>query len=248
LTVWPQAYGRISHQELDSTNDEARRLAQSGEAGPLWITAARQTAGRGRRGRVWDGGEGNLAASLLLRPAASQAVIGQLSFVAALAAAEMAAQFAPQAVVQVKWPNDVLGNGKKLAGILLESGPDGEDRWLAIGIGVNLASFPTGTEFPATSLAELALAQLGPLPPSPDSALCVLAARFAHWYDVWMNQGFQTIRTAWLARAGGLGSTIRARLPGETRTGVFEGIDTSGALLLSEQGQVRAIAAGEVFF
>ena len=218
-------------------------MAQGGEAGPLWITAARQTAGRGRRGRTWEAGPGNLAASLLLRPTAPQAVIGQLSFVAALAVAEMAAQFAPGAVIRVKWPNDVLGNGSKLAGILLESGPDGEGRWLAIGIGVNLASFPQPTEFPATSLAQLGIA-----PPSPDSALCVLAARFAHWYDVWMSEGFQTVRTAWLARAEGLGFTIRARLPTETRTGVFEGIDTAGALLLSEQGHVRAIAAGEVFF
>jgi BirA family transcriptional regulator, biotin operon repressor / biotin---[acetyl-CoA-carboxylase] ligase len=243
LTSWPQGYGKVQHVELDSTNEEARRLAAGGEAGPLWITAARQTAGRGRRGRIWDAGEGNLAASLLLRPTAPQAIIGQLSFVAALAAAEMATHFAPQAVIQVKWPNDVLGNGKKLAGILLESGQDGPGRWLAIGIGVNLASFPQAAEFPATSLAQLSIAS-----PSPDMAVCVLAARFAHWYDVWMNEGFETVRTAWLARAGGLGGAIRARLPHETRTGIFEGIDASGALLLSEQGCVRAIAAGEVFF
>jgi BirA family biotin operon repressor/biotin-[acetyl-CoA-carboxylase] ligase len=243
LTSWPQGYGKVQHLELDSTNEEARRLAEGGEAGPLWITAARQTAGRGRRGRVWDGGEGNLNASLLLRPDMPEAVIGQLSFVAALAVAQMATHFAPQASIQVKWPNDVLGNGKKLAGILLESGQDGSGRWLAVGIGVNLASFPQAAEFSATSLAQLSLA-----PPSPDIALCVLAARFAYWYGVWMSEGFQTVRTAWLARAGGLGAVLRARLPHETRTGVFEGIDASGALLLNEQGHVRAIAAGEVFF
>ena len=243
MTSWPQGYGKVQHPELDSTNEEARRLAQGGEAGPLWITAARQTAGRGRRGRVWDAGEGNLAASLLLWPTAPEAVIGQLSFVAALAVAEMAAHFAPQAVIQVKWPNDVLGNGKKLAGILLESGQDGAGRWLAIGIGVNLASFPQAAEYPATSLAQLGIA-----PPSSDMGVCVLAARFAHWYDVWMSEGFEIVRTAWLARAGGLGAAICARLPHETRTGIFEGIDASGALLLSEQGNVRAIAAGEVFF
>jgi BirA family biotin operon repressor/biotin-[acetyl-CoA-carboxylase] ligase len=89
---------------------------------------------------------------------------------------------------------------------------------------------------------------LGIAAPSSEDALCVLAARFAHWYDVWMSKGFETVRSAWLARAGGLGGPIRARLPHETRTGVFEGIDASGALLLNEQGQVRAIAAGEVFF
>jgi len=232
------AYG-----ELDSTNSEARRLAQAGEPGPLWITAERQTAGRGRRGRVWDSGQGNLAATLLLRPEAPPAIIGQLSFVAALAVAEVAAHFAPNAAITVKWPNDVLAEGRKLAGILLETGPASEGIWLAIGVGVNLASFPQGTEFPATSLAQLGLA-----PPTPDDALSVLAARFAHWYAAWMHEGFEAIRAAWLARAGGLGLPIRARLPHETREGVFEGIDSTGALLLNERGQVSTIAAGEVFF
>jgi BirA family transcriptional regulator, biotin operon repressor / biotin---[acetyl-CoA-carboxylase] ligase len=235
----PQGYRKVAFDELDSTNSEARRLAQSGETGPLWITATRQTAGRGRRGRVWDSAPGNLAATLLLRPEAPAAIIGQLSFVAALAVAEMAVHFAPSAAITVKWPNDVLAEGGKLAGILLEAGPG----WLAIGIGVNLAGFPQGTEFPATSLAQQGIAA-----PSSEDALTVLAARFAHWYALWMSEGFETMRAAWLARAGGLGLPIRARLPHETREGVFEGIDSAGALLLNEQGQVRAIAAGEVFF
>ena len=233
--IWPQGYRLIRLDEIDSTNSEARRLAEAGESGPVWITAARQTAGRGRRGRVWDTASGNLAATLLLRPPANFA---QLSFAAALAVADTAAHFAPLALVTVKWPNDVLIGGRKTAGILLEAG----DGWLAVGIGINLASHPEGTEFPATALAAFVT------PPSPEEALAVLAARFAHWYDAWMSQGFETLRTAWLARAGGLGMPIRARLPHETRHGVFEGIDGSGALLLNEQGAVRAIAAGEVFF
>ena len=237
MISWPA--GRVRYEELDSTNSEARRLAEKGEPGPLWISTGRQTAGRGRRGRAWDAAPGNLAATLLIRPGASQAVIGQLSFVAALAAAETASHFARSASILVKWPNDVLAEGKKLSGILLEGGSD----WLAIGIGINLASFPEGTEFPAISLAQLGIA-----PPSPEEALTVLAARFAHWYDVWMKDGFDTIRDAWLARAAGLGKPIRARLPSETREGVFEGIDQSGALLLNEQGRVRPIAAAEVFF
>jgi BirA family biotin operon repressor/biotin-[acetyl-CoA-carboxylase] ligase len=237
LISWPA--GRIRYEELDSTNSEARRLAEKGEPGPVWISAARQTAGRGRRGRVWDSGQGNVAATLLLRPEAPASVTGQLSFVAALAAAETAAYFAPSAAITVKWPNDVLAEGKKLAGLLLEGGPG----WLAIGIGVNLASFPPDTEFPAISLAQLGIA-----PPPAEEALTVLAARFAHWYDGWMKTGFDTIREAWLARAAGLGKPIRARLPNETREGVFEGIDQSGALLLNEQGQLHPIAAGEVFF
>jgi BirA family biotin operon repressor/biotin-[acetyl-CoA-carboxylase] ligase len=242
LISWPA--GRVWYEELDSTNSEARRLAEKGEPGPLWISTARQTAGRGRRGRAWDAGQGNLAATLLIRPDVPQATIGQLSFVAALAAAQTASHFAPSAAVSVKWPNDVLADGKKLAGLLLE----GEPGWLAIGIGINLASFPEGPEFPSTSLLESGLAQLGIAPPSPEDTLTVLAARFAHWYDAWMNDGFDTIRDAWLARAAGLGGPIRARLPNETREGVFEGIDRTGALLLNEQGRLRAIAAGEVFF
>ena len=239
MSLWPQGYSKQVHAELDSTNEEARRLAEAGAVGPLWIMALRQNAGRGRRGRAWISPEGNLAATLLLRPDAPQAVTGQLSFAAALAVADMAAHFAPDAAIAVKWPNDVLADGKKLAGILLEGGAG----WLAIGIGVNLAGHPEGTEVPATSLAQLGIAV-----PSQDEALTVLAARFAHWYGLWMQGGFESLRMQWLARAKGVGAPIRARLPQETRTGVFEGIDASGALLLNEGGQVRVIAAAEVFF
>ena len=239
MNAWPQGYRLIRHAELDSTSSEARRLAEAGEAGPVWIIADRQTAGRGRRGRAWETATGNLAATLLLRPAVPPAIIGQLSFAAALAVAETASHFAPGAAITIKWPNDVLAQGRKLAGILLEAGPN----WLAIGIGINLAQFPQGTEFPATSLAQLGIA-----PPSSAEALTILAARLAHWYDAWMQDGFEPLRAAWLMRAQGLGGPIRARLPAETRIGVFDGIDQSGALLLNEQGQVRAIAAGEVFF
>jgi BirA family biotin operon repressor/biotin-[acetyl-CoA-carboxylase] ligase len=244
LIPWPQGYSRQVHAELDSTNEEARRLAQAGEAGPVWIMALRQSAGRGRRGRAWQTAEGNLAATLLLYPDAPPAVSGQLSFAAALAVADLAAHFAPGAAIAVKWPNDVLAEDKKLAGILLEGGPGKSNKaWLAIGIGVNLAGHPEGTEFPATSLAGLGIA-----PPPAEEALSVLAARFGHWYDVWMQGGFGSLRMHWLARAKGVGAPIRARLAQETREGVFEGIDENGALLLNEGGQVRAVAAGEVFF
>jgi len=232
----PHGVGLLRLGEIDSTNEEARRRAEAGERGPLWILAQRQTAGRGRRGAVWQAQAGNLTATLLLAPPGNFA---QLSFAVALAVADLAQHFAPQARIAVKWPNDVLADGSKLAGILLEAGPD----WLAIGIGVNLAGHPGGTEFPATSLAAL-----GVSPPAPDAALSVLAARFAHWYDRWMGNGFEDLRAAWLARAPQRGAPIRARLPHETRHGLFEGIDASGALLLRDASGVRAIAAGEVFF
>ncbi len=243
MTVWPAGYALVRHDEIDSTNEEARRLAAAGTQGPVWITAMRQTAGRGRRARVWETEAGNLAATLLFRPGVAPDQAAQLSFAAALAVADLAQHFAPRATITVKWPNDVLAEGRKLAGILLESGHDG-GFWLAIGIGINLKHFPPDTEFPATALAALGVAA-----PAPDLALIELAAAFAHWHKVWTVQGFAALREAWLARAGQLGRRIRARLPNEERSGVFEGIDATGALLLNEgHGRMRAIAAGEVFW
>ena len=170
--------------------------------------------------------------------------MGAVSFAAAIATADMAARFAPGSVIAVKWPNDVLADGRKLSGILLETaGPSSMDQALVIGIGVNLASHPEGTEFPAISLAAL-----GTRSPSSDEAMALLATGFAGWYEVWLTEGFAPIRDAWLARAAGLGQRIRARLPDMERSGIFEGIDADGALLLNEAGRTRAIAAGEVFF
>jgi BirA family transcriptional regulator, biotin operon repressor / biotin---[acetyl-CoA-carboxylase] ligase len=243
---WPQGTALKSFGEIDSTNEEARRLAASGHRGPIWITAGRQTAGRGRRGRAWESPTGNLSATLLISPSKPAAECAQLSFVAAIAAADAASSFAPNADIKVKWPNDVLANGKKLAGILLESasGSDGALSFLAIGIGMNLAHFPPDTEFPATSLAALGVAT-----PLSADALTQLASGFAKWYDIWMTKGFAPIHDAWLARAAGLGTRIRARLTNEETSGVFEGIDATGALILREsKDRVRKIAAGEVFF
>jgi BirA family biotin operon repressor/biotin-[acetyl-CoA-carboxylase] ligase len=243
---WPKGYGLKTFDVIDSTNDEAKRLATAGEAGPIWISAARQTAGRGRRGRVWDSPTGNLAATLMLRPGRSAGECAQLSFVAAIAASAMLSDFANASDIRVKWPNDVLAGGRKISGILLESASQGGEAptWLAIGIGANLAIHPEGTEFPATSLKTL-----GAAVPAPDDALLHLAAHFAKWYEVWHGQGFAAIREAWLARAAGLGTRIRARLATQETPGVFEGIDETGALILRESaGQVRHISAGEVFF
>jgi BirA family biotin operon repressor/biotin-[acetyl-CoA-carboxylase] ligase len=239
LTAWPEGYDLKAFDELDSTNEEARRIAAAGQRGPCWITAARQTAGRGRRGRIWETDSGNLAATLLLHPARPQADWAQLSFAAAIATADMAAHFARDTSIAVKWPNDVLAGGRKLAGILLESTGDG----LAIGVGVNLQSHPADTEFPATSLAALGVA-----PPPARDALTLLAAGFARWYDIWCANGFAAIRDAWLARAAGIGGRIRARLPDRERIGVFGGIDADGALLLYDGARTHTIAAGEVFF
>ena len=246
MTSWPAGYGLKEFDTIDSTNEEARRMAQAGERGPVWITSAEQTAGRGRRGRAWMSPRGNLSATLLIRPGRPAGDCAQLSFAAALAASDAVSAFAPGADIRVKWPNDVLANGGKIAGILLESASSGgaDPSWLVIGIGINLEAHPGDTEFPATSLPALGVA-----PPPPGDGLLHLAANFAKWYDVWRAEGFAPIRDAWLARAAGLGSRIRARLQNGESVGIFEGIDMDGALLLREaQDRVRTIAAGEVFF
>jgi BirA family biotin operon repressor/biotin-[acetyl-CoA-carboxylase] ligase len=233
------------YDALDSTNEEARRLAEAGEAGPLWISAREQSAGRGRRGREWVSQAGNLFATLLLRPQRPPDQCAQLSFVAALAVGDVVAGLAPSARVALKWPNDVLLDGKKVAGMLLESsGAKARVDWLAVGIGINLANFPDGVEFPATSLAAVTGRA-----PDADEALSRLAGRWDAWYETWMNSGFQPIRDGWLARASGLGERVNARLANREVQGVFEGLADDGALILRETGgkQTR-IAAGEVFF
>lgn len=243
---WPPGYLLRHLEEVDSTNEEARRLALAGAAGPLWILADVQTKGRGRRGREWQAPAGNLTATLLLRPDKPLAQCAQLSFVAALAVAAMVADHAPWLSVNLKWPNDVLVEGRKIAGILLESTGNDAARpdWVAVGIGVNLAGHPADTEFPATSLAAH-----GAKAPRPSDALASLAVHWSRWYDTWTERGFAPVRDAWLARAAGLGTRIRARLAGGETQGMFEGIDESGALLLRESGaRLRTIAAGEVFF
>jgi BirA family biotin operon repressor/biotin-[acetyl-CoA-carboxylase] ligase len=239
LNDLPQGYRLARYETLDSTNAEAARLAQGGEHGPLWILALSQTAGRGRRGRLWQSLSGNLFATLLIRPDRPEREWPTLSFVTALAVADMAQGFAPAAVVTLKWPNDVLLDGRKLAGILLErTGPG-----LAIGVGANLAHCPPDTEFPATALAAAGVA-----PPSADTALTALAASFAKWYERWTDGGFSGLKADWLARAAGLHAPIRARLADGDEMGLFEGIDDQGALLLRQGESVRAVTAGEVFF
>ncbi|KAB7739289.1 biotin--[acetyl-CoA-carboxylase] ligase [Parvibaculum sedimenti] len=236
--------------EIDSTNEEAKRLGEAGEPGPIWITAERQTAGRGRRGREWVSPSGNFMGTLLLRPQANPRKAAELSFVAALAVHDAVDGLLSPALrpdLKLKWPNDLLHGGKKLAGILLESSgiAGGELAWLAIGIGINLAQYPEGVEYPATSLAALGVTDV-----TPDDALERLAAAFdrriRQWRDV---QGFAAIREAWLARAAGLGGSITVRLADETFDGVFAGLAPDGALeVRTASGETRQISAGDVFF
>jgi BirA family biotin operon repressor/biotin-[acetyl-CoA-carboxylase] ligase len=229
---------------LDSTNEEAKRRALEGETGPLWIVAKAQNAGRGRRGRPWTSPEGNLFATGLFTLQSGPARAAQLSFAAALAVGDLAAGVIGADNVRLKWPNDVLVEGRKLAGILLESGSHmSGGLWLAVGIGVNLAHHPDDAERPATDLAEHG----GTI--SPEQAVETLAQRFGHWLQVWDSQGFAPIRQAWLSRAWGLGEPCTARLDGETVQGVFADLAEDGSLRLElPDGRRRLVSAGDVFF
>ena len=242
----PAGYAVASFDAIDSTNEEARRRASVGERGPLWICAKRQTAGRGRRGREWESPEGNLMATLLIAPGVTPPEAARLSFVAALAVHDLVASYATRSAVKVKWPNDVLIDGKKVAGILLESSGDaGVDvlPWVAVGTGVNLMHAPTAAQYPATFVGAH-----GPTP-SPAEALAALAEAWETRFRTWRVSGFAAIRDAWLGVAAGLGQAIEVRLPGETLTGRFETLMPDGALsLLLPSGARRAITAGEVFF
>lgn len=231
-------------EELDSTNEEARRRALAGEAGPLWIVAKAQTAGRGRRGRAWTSKTGNLFTTGLFQLDSGPARAAQLSFAAALAVGDLAASVLDPALVKLKWPNDVLVAGRKVCGILLESGshPNG-GLWLAVGIGVNLAHHPEDSERPATDFSVHGAAL------SPEAAVEILADRFEHWLQVWDRDGFAFVREAWLARAWGLGETCTARLSDETVEGVFADLGADGSLRLDlKDGTRRFISAGDVFF
>lgn len=250
MAALPQGYSHRAFAAVDSTNEEARRLGDDGVPGPVWITAESQTAGRGRRGRAWVSPTGNFMGTLFLRPRVGARKAAELSFVAALAVHDAVDALLTPALrggLKLKWPNDLLHDGRKLAGILLESSgvAGGELAWLAIGIGINLAQYPENVEFPATSLAALGCTDV-----TPERALEQLAAAFDSRIRQWREaRGFDAIREAWLARAMGLGGAIAVRLADETFEGVFSGLAPDGALEVRlASGELRLVSAGDVFF
>lgn len=240
---WPAGVGREILAEIDSTNAEALRRAAAGEVGPLWLMARRQSAARGRRGRSWVTFPGNLAATLLLRP---PGVLAQRSFVAALGLhdAMVAATGRPE-LFGLKWPNDVLLGGGKLAGILLESGGNGA---LAVGFGVNLAAAPDWETLEAGAVPPVSLAAATGIAVPPEDFLGLLAPAVQAWEQILVAQGFEPVRRAWLARATHLGGEVTARMPDRTIAGRFETIDETGALVLATVTGRTVLPAAEVFF
>lgn len=228
---------------------EAARMAPQ-LAGPAWILALEQTGGRGRRGRAWQMPAGNFAATLVFRPDADAATAALYSFVAALALHDALAHVAgTRADLRIKWPNDVLVNGGKIAGILLESRSEGAGIGaLAIGIGVNLIAAPdrgtveTGAVPPVSLLGETGLAV------TPEAFLTPLAAAFAARARSFRDYGFAPVRRAWLERAARIGEPVIARTGHEVSEGIFETIDDSGAMILRTEAGRKAIAAADIFF
>jgi BirA family biotin operon repressor/biotin-[acetyl-CoA-carboxylase] ligase len=243
----PEPFTLIEYPVLGSTNDEASRLAATGAADGTVIRADRQSAGRGRRGRNWQSPRGNLYCSIVVRPAAPPAVAAQLSFVTAVALGEtLSALLPPACTVHQKWPNDVLIDGAKVAGILLESSGAGMASvdWVVIGCGVNVTEAPKETEYPATSLQAAGAAGL-----DPGAVLAVFLTHLHLWRTRWETEGIAPVRDAWLERAHGLGGNLTVRLPDREIRGLFGGMDQTGALLLDlADGTRQTISAGDVYF
>lgn len=239
-------YHLLSFDTLDSTNEEAKRLAKAGGAHGAVIWAKKQTGGKGRMGREWVSQDGNLFVSILLKPDKPIADLSQLSFVTSVAVVEaLEALFENGHKLACKWPNDVLLDGKKLAGILLESfkcEADGK-QWLIIGVGVNVDSHPDETEFPATCLTEAGVELV--------SAKIVLSRFIHHFiecYNVWNNKGFAPVRKCWLQYAWGLKKELTARLESGNVTGTMEDLAACGSLILKDKkGKKHTINAADVF-
>lgn len=246
---WPAGYGRAVLDTVDSTLDEARRCAAS-MPGPGWILALQQTAARGRRGRVWAMPAGNFAATLLMRPPERPGQAGLRSFVAALAVYDAVHAVTGRAEgLALKWPNDVLLNGGKLAGILLEAvGQGAALDHLAIGIGVNLVAAPGAREVEEGALRPVSLLSETGISVQPEEFLDALAPAYARYETQFTTYGFEPIRAAWLARAAKRGEIITARLAQTEHSGRFTDLDADGQLVLdTAQGRI-AIPAGDVFF
>lgn len=244
---WPQGTARIVLAEVDSTLNEAARRIDT-LRGPAWILALHQTAARGRRGRAWVHPAGNFAATLVLPGPLQPATAALRSFVASLALYDAFADATGRpGSFALKWPNDVLLNGGKVAGMLLETiGPRGDA--LSIGIGVNLAQAPGADQVEPGAVSPVSLLSETGVSVSPADFLDLLAPAYARYEAQFITYGFAPIRTAWLDRAARLGEQITARLPAEAVTGRFDTVDEQGQLVLSTPQGLRRIAAADVFF
>lgn len=233
------------YDEIGSTNDEALRLARGGGEGKSWFVAKSQSKGRGRQARAWVSPLGNLYASLLLIDEVPAALAPQLGFVAGVALRRALCEAIDEGErLKLKWPNDVLCDGAKLAGILLESTNLSDGRFACvIGIGVNCASAPEGLAYPAKALAEVGASAHG-----PQDVLLHLSHEIVGALDRFGGgAGFGTIREEWLGAAAGIGAPIRVETPNGRVEGRFRSIDSSGRLMIDCGDGPRIIEAGDVW-
>lgn len=239
MSTPPAGWRLLVHDQLPSTADLIRRSAEDGEAERLAVLARRQTAGRGTHGRAWESPAGNLYLSVLLRPAAQAREVPQWALLAAVALHDALAPWAGPGLT-LKWPNDLLLDGAKCAGILAEASLNavGGLDWLAFGFGVNLASAPT---VPGRRTASL------PAPaPAPETAAAAVLASLDHWRAVRETEGFSLIRAAWLARGHRPGAALTVTAAGAPLAGSFEGLDETGALRIRTESGLQTVIAGSV--
>lgn len=234
--VLPDGWQLVALDSVGSTNDEAGRLADAGAPEGTVVWARAQTGGRGRRGRSWASPPGNLYTSTILRPGVAAGRAPELGFVCALAVADIVPAGRS---VRLKWPNDVMVDGGKVAGILLESAvaAGGAVEHVVAGVGINVGFAPSLPEmrYPGAALGGTVEAAL-------QAWLSALAARLGQW----RRDGFPAVRAAWLTQAGPLGEPVDVRLGEELVRGRFGGLDGEGALLLETASGPRRIVSGEL--
>ncbi len=225
--------------EVDSTSDALKRRAETTPIGEFALLARRQTGGRGRLGRRWETIDGNLHLSVLLRPGPMRRP-GHWSLLAGVALAQAAAACLPDASgLRLKWPNDLVLNGAKLAGILAEAGDAGAP-WLVLGFGVNLAGAPDGLGRATACLADHAP------PPAPEAFARRLLAIVQGWRLRYAADGFDPVRAAWLERAPPLGEALSVTSGSEVMKGRFAGLSSTGGLLLETAAGLVTIVSGEL--
>ncbi len=243
LPILPPGYRLIAREAVGSTNDEARDLIAAGAAQGAVIWAESQTAGRGRHGRDWISPPGNLYCSIIMRPKVEQSRLTEISFVAALAVRDAIAPVLPQGVpVELKWPNDVLAAGRKVAGILVEAErlPDEAATALIVGVGINIVSAPREASYPATCISALARA------PRVSRLLSSLVAALDRRVELWTRNGFAAIRQEWMDHAYGVGGQVTAS---SGISGTFTGLDETGAIIIAmTDGEQRRLVSGSVRF
>ena len=243
LPILPPGYRLIAREAVGSTNDEARDLIAAGAAQGAVIWAESQTAGRGRHGRDWISPPGNLYCSIIMRPKVEQSHLSEISFVAALAVRDAIAPVLPRDVpVELKWPNDVLASGRKVAGILVEAEklPDEARTALIVGVGINIVSAPREASYPATCISALARA------PRVSRLLTSLVAALDRRVELWTRNGFAAIRQEWMDNAYGVGGQVTSSTG---ISGTFTGLDDTGAIIIAmTDGEQRRLVSGSVRF